>query len=227
MTQQLNTLYHPGLEAREKAFLMKATGRALTAVKNRSLVADTLDLLFNSIKHSEAEQQTACSLAFGFASKKHLVLTIEKLEALLKAEFSKKRGLGASSFFGFMRDHKLEDEQLATRCTILRCLGQCAIKGQPPDLPSQADEMCHKFIMPAMQSALPVLKLAALRATSDLAKSLQKSSQEFNLTHHQDLIHEAIECMKAKSWSLSEKHIALVTTLELVKLPPFVSQLTR
>ena len=87
--------------------------------------------------------------------------------------------------------------------------------------------MCQKFIMPAMQSALPSLKEAALKATSELAKSLQKEPTGFSLVHHQDLIHEAIECMKAKSWALGEKHIALVTTLELVKLPPFVSQLTR
>ena len=174
----------------------------------------------------DSEQQSACAAAFGFASKAHLGLSIEKLEALLKAEFSKKRGLGPSSFFGFMRDHKLEDEQLATRCTILRCLGLCAIKGQEQDLKSKADEMCQKFIMPAMQSALPILKVSALKATSDLAKSLQ-NFHSFNLVHHQDLIHEAIECMKAKSWALHEKHIALMTTLELVKLPPFVSQLTR
>ena len=87
--------------------------------------------------------------------------------------------------------------------------------------------MCQKFIMPAMQSASSSLKMAALKAASDVAKALQKCEDEFSLVHHQDLIHEAIECMKAKSWSLNEKHVALLTTLELVKLPPFVSQLTR
>jgi hypothetical protein len=87
--------------------------------------------------------------------------------------------------------------------------------------------MSQKFIMPAMQSALPSLKVAALRATSDVARALQSCSDEFSLVHHQDLIHEAIECMKAKSWALTEKHIALITTLELVRLPPYVSQLTR
>jgi hypothetical protein len=38
--------------------------------------------------------------------------------------------------------------------------------------------------MPAMQSALPTLKVAALKATSDLAKSLQKEDK-FSLVHHQ------------------------------------------
>ena len=96
------------------------------------------------------------------------------------------------------------------------------------DLKAKADEMGQKFIMPAMQSALPPLKEAALKATSELAKSLQQQNEQtFSLVHHQDLIHEAIECMKAKSWALREKHIALITTLELVKLPPYVSQLTR
>ena len=114
--------------------------------------------------------------------------------------------------------------KLTKNSSFLRCVGSSAIQGQ--NLKIKADEMCQKFIMPAMQSALPTLKVAALKATSDLAKSLQ-NEENFNLVHHQDLIHEAIECMKTKSWSLSEKHIALMTTLELVKLPPFVSQLTR
>ena len=63
----------------------------------------------------DVEQQSACAVAYGFASKSHLALVTEKLEALLKAEFRKKRGMGPSSFFGFMRDNKLEEEQLATR----------------------------------------------------------------------------------------------------------------
>ena len=165
-------------------------------------------------------------MAFGFASKKHLGLAIEKLESLLKAEFNRKRGMGPSSFFGFMRDTKLEDEQLATRCTILCCVGSSATQSQSSELKTKADEICQKFIMPAMQSAHSALKLAALKAISDLAKALRKING-FSLIHHQDLIHESIECMKAKPWLLSEKQTALVTTLELAQLPPHVSQLTR
>ena len=89
------------------------------------------------------DQQLACAMAFGFASTSHLGLVIEKLEALLKAEFSKKRGIGPSSFFGFMRDHKLEEEQLQIRCTILRCVGASAMNGN--DLKAKADEMGQKY----------------------------------------------------------------------------------
>ena len=87
---------------------------------------DSLALIFNTTCHHEAEQQGACAMAFGFASETHLALVLEKLEALLKAEFSKKRGLSASTFFGFMRDSKLEEGQLQIRCTILRCVGKKA-----------------------------------------------------------------------------------------------------
>ena len=152
---------------------------------------------------------------------------MEKLESILKAEFGRKRGMTASGFFAaFMRDHKLEEEQLQARCSILKCVG--SIKAD--DLQTKADEICQKFIMPALQSNLSTLKVAALKATSEVAESLlalQNDEQTFTLVHHQDLIHEAIECMKAKSWSLNDKHIALATTLELVKLPPYVTQLTR
>ena len=120
-------LYFSGTEqAKEKIFLMKAMGRALKVTKSgnhRTLILDTLTLIFNSTVHSETDQQGACAIAFGYASESHLSLVLEKLEALLKAEFSKKRGLSASTFFGFMRDSKLEEGQLQIRCTILRCLG--------------------------------------------------------------------------------------------------------
>ena len=85
---------------------------------------DTLALVFNSTLHNESDQQGACAIAFGYTSESHLGLVLEKLEILLKAEFSKKRGLAASTFFGFMRDSKLEEGQLQIRCTILRCLGK-------------------------------------------------------------------------------------------------------
>jgi hypothetical protein len=119
MSQQLNGLYTIADQPKEKAFLMRCMGRVLKAIKagSRTLIQDTLALLFTSTQHSDCDQQSACAAAFGFASKTHLSMVLEKLEVLLKAEFSKKqRGLGASSFFGFMRgDHKMEDEQLQTR----------------------------------------------------------------------------------------------------------------
>ena len=92
-----------------------------------------------------------------------------------------------------MRDHKLGDEQLQARCSILQCVG--CIKAE--NLHSKADEICQKFIMPALQSNLSTLKVAALKATSEVAESLlalqQNDEQTFTLVHHQDLIHEAIE----------------------------------
>ena len=51
MTQQLSTLY-PEKDVKGKAFLVKAIGRALTAVKNRTLILDTLALIFNATQHS-------------------------------------------------------------------------------------------------------------------------------------------------------------------------------
>ena len=51
MTQQLNTLY-PDRDVKEKAFLIKAIGRALRALKNKTMILDTLALIFNSTHHS-------------------------------------------------------------------------------------------------------------------------------------------------------------------------------
>lgn len=58
MTQQLNTLYtdvqHQPCDSqqKQKAFLIKAMGRALKAAKDKSIISDTLGLIFNSTDHS-------------------------------------------------------------------------------------------------------------------------------------------------------------------------------
>lgn len=205
----------------DRSFLFKAIGQSLKKVKasNRGHIGDLLASVFNATNHNDDGQSEACALAFGHVASSHLGLVLEKLEALLKADFGRR----TTSFFSFMRtDTKVEDIQ---RCTILKAVGATRLASKA-DLEVKADEMCQKFIMPAMQSASGGLKMAALKATSDLASALN-GLQDFQLAHHSDLIHEAIECMKAKSWSLADKHVALITTLELVKLPPFVSQLTR
>ena len=49
MTVQLNNV---NLDVKEKAFIMKATGRALMAIKNRTLILDTIALIFNATQHS-------------------------------------------------------------------------------------------------------------------------------------------------------------------------------
>ena len=94
--------------------------------------------------------------------------------------------------------------------------------------------MCEYFdldtFLPEFYLTMRDLLLAELDTRMQPLIGLVEALQEyedFSLVHHQDLIHEAIECMKAKSWPLYEKHVALLTTLELVKLQPFVSQLTR
>ena len=117
---------------------------------------------------SDIEQQSACAVAYGFASKSHLALVTEKLEALLKAEFSKKRGMGPSSFFGFMRDHKLEDEQLATRCTILRCVGSAAFKGQ--DLKSKVSWTCYFTIFTKDREAFRTLVESVVQMTTFISR---------------------------------------------------------
>ena len=88
--------------------------------------------------------------------------------------------------------------------------------------------ICQKFVMPAIKSAHPSLKLSALRAASDIAKVCQKSqssdTDQVVMVHHNDLVNESIECMKLKTWTLEEKEVALSIALELVRIQPRVSQ---
>ena len=72
MTQQLNSLYQSeGGNDKQKAFLVKAMGRALKAAKNKALISDTLGLIFNSTDHSGMKQMSTI-----FAMKKVCITLI-------------------------------------------------------------------------------------------------------------------------------------------------------
>ena len=132
---------------------------------------------------------TSCAKAFGYCASKHLKLVLDKLEALLMTEGSSKRsrGGGLLASLGLKMDSRSETETVHARCTILRCVGEVAANvgtgGAGVDdnetlteFRRKTDEICQKFVMPAIKSAHPSLKLSALRASSDIAKVCQKSS---------------------------------------------------
>ena len=120
----------------------------------------------------------ACAKAFGFCASKHLKIVIDKLEQLLTSAGSKK---SRGALFGLLKiDSKSDTDHIYARCTILRCIGEVAINVvDEPDTFSEflvkADELCQKFIMPAIQSAHPGMKLSALKTASDIARGYQRS----------------------------------------------------
>ena len=143
----------------------------------------------------------ACAKAFGTCATSHLALVLDKLELLLKAGAQKK----TSSFFGLLKDNKISEDQLQTRCTILYCVGQAAARANKADLKAKVDEVTAKFLMPELKGVNSALKLAALRAMTDLAAALHDekmwsspSDKGPRLAHHGDLMHEAIACLKVR-----------------------------
>lgn len=218
----------------EKLFLIRCLGRVLRSAKHGhhgQLILINLSSLFLATCHKEDRQRSACAEAYGYCAARHLNIVLEKLENLLVGTDQRRRRGG--TLFGLLRDGSKSEEELrlATRSTILRCVGESAMYAEAKDLLSKANEMTQKFIMPALQSSEVGLKLTALQSAADIARALQKIQQKpgstFTLVHHGDLIHEAIECMKSNKWMIKEKEVAVATALELVRLPPYVSQLTR
>ncbi len=226
MTQQLS-LYAHKTQIGEKCFLMRALGQVLKST-SWTLIMERLNVVFASTNHAEDRQQLACAKAFGICAVNHLPLVLDKLETLLKAGAQKK----SSSFFGLLKDTRLAEEQLQERCTILLCVGQAAIYAAKPNLKQKANEITVKFVMPALKGTSTVLRLAALRALTGLAVALQcdkmwSSPEETRLAQHGDLIHETIACLRDEGWSVAHKETALSAILELVRLPPFITQSAR
>jgi hypothetical protein len=226
MSQQLSL--YGGDQVGEKCFLMRCLGKVLKSTNSRTLVLDRLGAVFSATNHAEERQQVACAKAFGNCAATHLALVLDKLEILLKAGAQKK----SSSFFGLLKDNKIQEEQLQARCTILFCVGQASARASKTDLKAKVNQITVKFVMPGLKSAITVLRLAALRAMTDLAAAVQSdkmwaSEDETRLASQGDLIHEAIACLKDETWSVANKQVALGTTLELIRIRPFIAQSTR
>ena len=134
----------------------------------RNLIQDHLATIFMGTTHSDEREQLACAKAFGTCALKHRSSVLNKLELLLKTGVQKK----SSSFFGLLRDNKLEESQTQLRCTILYCVGQSAVLGDGTES-SGIDEIIQKFVMPALKSQNTCLKISALRALADIARSVQ------------------------------------------------------
>jgi hypothetical protein len=194
MCQQMPLYAAPELSL-EKCFLMRCVGVVAKRLSNKQIVVDFLSSVFLFTSHAEEDQQKACAFAFGScaATAKHLRLVVDKLEVLLKSGFPKKSG----SFFGLLRDNRLEEQHINTRNTVVLCVGQAALRATKADLAVMVDEMINKFIMPALISSNHSLKITALKAVSDVAKAIQPGrsddGREINLAHHGDLVHEAIK----------------------------------
>ena len=81
-------------------------------------------------------------------------------------------------------------------------MGQAAARANKADLKAKVDEVTAKFLMPELKGVNSALKLAALRAMTDLAAALHDeemwsaSDKRPRLAHHGDLMHEAIACLK-------------------------------
>ena len=186
--------------------MCKSRNQALkSTTTNWTLVTERLNSVFVATNHSDEKQQLACAKAFGTCATSHLALVLDKLELLLKAGAQKK----TSSFFGLLKDiGRISEDQLQTRCTILYCVGQAAARAGKADLKAKVDEVTAKFLMPELKGVNSVLKLAALRAMTDLAAALHDEAMWSDadkgprLAHHGDLMHEAIACLKVRSRSL-------------------------
>ena len=243
MVNQMNALYQNPNQLDEKCFLLRCLGRVCRLSKSGTLrIMENLSSIFASTQHSDLSQMSACSKAFGYCSSKHLKIVLEKLESLLTEAGSGRRTRGPSFFASLLRDTKGENVAILARCTILACIGQVSVHADQKELYSKMDEITQKFVMPALKAAHPNLKLSALKTTTEIAKAIQRvqvsnnnevggdksnEESEAHLVHHNDLILEGIECMKARHWELKEKQVAMETTLALIRLPPHVNQIMR
>ena len=60
---------------------------------------------------------------------------------------------------------------MATRSTILRCVGESALHADPKDLLSKVNEMTQKFVMPALQVRAIQVQSTSENGTSEIGTS--------------------------------------------------------
>ena len=92
---------------------------------------------------------------------------------LIGTDKQRRRG---GSLFGLLRDGSKSEEEIriATRATILRCVGESALHADHKDLMAKVNEMTQKFVMPALQVILLQFK-SEKRFVTILTKNINLS----------------------------------------------------
>lgn len=103
----------------EKYFAFKCLGIISSKTENKAFIDKHLNIIFNSVNHSNQLERDGCAISFGYASNIHLDTVLQKLETFLKSETKKSGGLFSSIL---SKDSKTaEPDQL--KSTMVLCYG--------------------------------------------------------------------------------------------------------
>ncbi|ESO87809.1 hypothetical protein LOTGIDRAFT_234834 [Lottia gigantea] len=158
----------------EKNFLYKCLGIIMRKSTKKEFVTKHLDLVFNSVKHTDQTEREGCAIAIGFCAASHLDAALSKLESVAKNDLSKKSG-GFLSFVS--KDNKSDVDVERIKATLMLCYGFVALYSPPTLIVSRMEATILRTISPYFQNVKSVeLRRNLIRTIELLGRCLHPDS---------------------------------------------------
>jgi hypothetical protein len=225
-------------------FLIRLEGVVLSKINKREVIKNQLDNLFNIahpefkndvINGNQNQSNPSNSLrigvgeAFGFAAKSHLDLTLDKINAIFKAEIKFKKPTGFSAIFQSSKDPEISP---SITTTLITALGSIAKYADSALLASRINSNFISHIDKYFKDEKnpKALRYACLIALGHIFKALQKLSsfyidkgEIFMLENRDQYLEAMVRIFKIEKSVNETKIAALNNTAHLIKLDPPVS----
>ncbi|KAK6184716.1 hypothetical protein SNE40_007128 [Patella caerulea] len=209
----------------EKNFLYKSLGIIMRKSTKKEFVTKHLDVVFNSVKHTDQTEREGCAIAIGFCAASHLDAALSKLENVAKNDLAKKSG----GLLGFMKDKSDVDVE-RIKATLMLCYGFVALYSPPTLIVSRMEATILRTISPYFQNVKDTsVKQNLIRTVEQIGKALHPDhlEQQYNFTTRGDFLSHLQNYMKAES-TISihneTRALAMNACATLIKLHPKLSE---
>eukprot|EP00117_Sycon_ciliatum_P004055 scpid12251/ scgid8580/ HEAT repeat-containing protein 7A len=211
----------------EKNFLYKCIGVVMRKSTNKQFIADHLNLIFSTVKHTSQVEREGCAIALGFCAASHLDMAIEKLEFVTRNDMIRK----STGILGLMKD-KSEADVERIKSTVMLCYGYVTLFAPIDLITSRVEVNILRCINPHFANVRDTgVKQNLIRTVELIGKALHPDhlkNKDFVFSKRADLLGHMQSYIKAEPLTTMLRHetVALATDAcaTLIKLEPRLSE---
>nr|XP_022339324.1 maestro heat-like repeat-containing protein family member 1 isoform X2 [Crassostrea virginica] len=209
----------------EKNFLYKCLGIILRKSTKKDFISKHLDLIFNTVKHTDQVEREGVAIAMGFCAASHLDSVLGKLDSVAKNDMVQKSG----GLFKFMKD-KSEVDIERIKATLMLCYGYVALFSPVSLIVSRMEATILRSITPHFANVKDTsVKTNLIRTLDLIGKALHPDhlKTQYNFSNREEFINHMENYLKGESLTsvtTETRALAMNACATLVKLDPKLSE---
>jgi len=159
-----------------KKCALKHMGLILQKMNRKEFIKEKLDMIFNTVDHTNDLERQGCAQAYGFCSASHMDIVLDKIKALCGPGQKKSGGL-----FSFMGNSSPAGDASKNKNTIFLCLGYVAAYASPKLVIARLDNQILHTLEPFTQA-----KQLGNQAKENLIKCIDLVAKALHPSHLQE-----------------------------------------